>query len=423
MPEFHRYLRIFFLTAASLLGLAASVVFFVDPFGVYQSPKIAGFNKIKPEIAKHESLAKAYLVRAYKPAGLVIGTSRSDFGLDPAHPGWAASAQPVYNSSISGGGIYEAMRYFQHALAASEIKQVILSLDMSMFSRSKSTPGGVKSVAPGFSEERLLSAASGQRRAVSDLELWKMLLSFDALNAARNTLGHQNDLSAQIYLDNGLTYWRDAATWLRTKESHHAQFGYMERMFANKVWWPDTEQRWKFDDPTDPQPSLELFRAIVKLAHAGNIDLRIIISPAHARMWEVLKAAGLWRQWGFWKRALLGVLMAEAKTANATPFPLWDFSGHNSITTEDFPPLASKRTMRWYWDGSHYTKEAGDLILDRIFGHNEPGRRVPDDFGVLLTPDNIEAHLAALGAQREAYALRHPRAVNEAHNRRVKSSR
>ncbi|MFC1932391.1 hypothetical protein ACFLXU_02005 [Chloroflexota bacterium] len=49
--------------------------------------------------------------------------------------------------------------------------------------------------------------------------------------------------------------------------------------------------------------------------------------------------------------------------------------------------------MQWYWDSSHYKKELGDLMLDKIFNYHESGRIVPDNFGVLITSDNIERHL------------------------------
>ena len=64
--------------------------------------------------------------------------------------------------------------------------------------------------------------------------------------------------------------------------------------------------------------------------------------------------------------------------------------------------------MRWYWDYSHYRREAGDLILDRIFGHTDPSRHLPDDFGVRLTGKNIDAHLASSKAKLADWAATDP---------------
>ena len=81
----------------------------------------------------------------------------------------------------------------------------------------------------------------------------------------------------------------------------------------------------------------------------------------------------------------------EAARSGESPYPLWDFSGYNSLTTEDVPPDGDSETqMKWYWESSHYKKELGDLVLDRIFDYHHPERIVPDDFGVLLTPKNIK---------------------------------
>ena len=49
--------------------------------------------------------------------------------------------------------------------------------------------------------------------------------------------------------------------------------------------------------------------------------------------------------------------------------------------------------MRWFWDYSHYRKAAGDLVLDRVFGHDDPTRTLPADFGVRVTRATVDAHL------------------------------
>jgi hypothetical protein len=64
--------------------------------------------------------------------------------------------------------------------------------------------------------------------------------------------------------------------------------------------------------------------------------------------------------------------------------PFWDFTGYNSITTDD----------RNYYEWSHYRVTVVKYILARVF--NDPSVDVPDDFGVFVTQDNIEAHLEKL---------------------------
>jgi hypothetical protein len=48
------------------------------------------------------------------------------------------------------------------------------------------------------------------------------------------------------------------------------------------------------------------------------------------------------------------------------------------------------------------------MVLDRLLGHNRAARPVPDDFGVLLTPDTIEPALGNARAAQSVYRRSHP---------------
>lgn len=52
-------------------------------------------------------------------------------------------------------------------------------------------------------------------------------------------------------------------------------------------------------------------------------------------------------------------------------------------------------------------------MLDRIFNYHSPDRTVSADFGVLLTSQNIEAHLDHIRADREHYRQTHPKNLAE----------
>ncbi len=69
--------------------------------------------------------------------------------------------------------------------------------------------------------------------------------------------------------------------------------------------------------------------------------------------------------------------------------------------------------MRWYLESSHYTKELGDLMLDCIFGYRETGYSKVEDFGLLLTSNNIEEHLRKISSDRQVYQDTHKGDVAE----------
>jgi len=64
--------------------------------------------------------------------------------------------------------------------------------------------------------------------------------------------------------------------------------------------------------------------------------------------------------------------------------PFWDFSGYNSITTDN----------RNYYEWSHYRITVVKYILARMFA--DPSVDVPEDFGVFVTHENIEEHIVHL---------------------------
>jgi hypothetical protein len=105
---------------------------------------------------------------------------------------------------------------------------------------------------------------------------------------------------------------------------------------------------------------------------------------------------------------LVRINESEAARAGREPLPLWDFSAPSTITREAIPAVDDLTPMRWYWELSHYRKETGDLMLDRIFGHTDPNRQVPHDFGVRLTGENIDAQLARSNAQIKDWVAANP---------------
>lgn|GEM_PF-1681415 len=81
---------------------------------------------------------------------------------------------------------------------------------------------------------------------------------------------------------------------------------------------------------------------------------------------------------------------------------VWDFSGLNPVTTND----------RNYYDTSHFTKEIGDVVLTKIWQNrdrtpsasNNPLKvSIPNDFGVLVTPENVEERVQQLYRQYRSY--------------------
>ena len=92
-------------------------------------------------------------------------------------------------------------------------------------------------------------------------------------------------------------------------------------------------------------------------------------------------------------------MVEQGKREIVKIIPVWDFSGYNSITSED----------KNYRDSSHFYGKIGDLILNRIMGVQE--EKVPDDFGIWVSERNLEAHLKTIRDARAAWRKANPDTV------------
>ena len=117
--------------------------------------------------------------------------------------------------------------------------------------------------------------------------------------------------------------------------------------------------------------ALEEIRETVDLLRAHGIRPIIFMNPIHKTT--------------YFDTGLEKLFLFEKELSKITSF--YDFSGLNSITTDN----------TCYYETSHYRFKVGALMLARIF--NDTSVKVPADFGVLVTKENIDEHLAYLRSQ------------------------
>ena len=365
----------------------------VDPYSIYESPRINGINTAKPALATHPRFWKPYKVRDFKPSAIIVGTSRSEVGLSPRHPGWGF--QPTYNLGLPAASIYETLRHFQHAQSVNPLKQVVAGMDFfqfNIFTQPKFD----------FNEERLAVDRNGNSQPALIQDHFAALASLDALQDSIDTLTGQN-LNAN-YSKNGMYEIRIKNTNQKKITHHRKKFRAIEKIIAL-----ESLKNFSFYSSEKELSVFDHYRTLLAMAHRNRTDLRILISPVHVRELEVIAVRGLWSTFEEWKRQLVLINEEQARKISKNPFPIWDFSDYNTYTTEKLPPLDDKESeMEWYWDSSHYKKELGDLIQDRIFNHNERDRAIAEDFGVQLSSENIEQHLMKIRQDREVWTKTHP---------------
>jgi len=183
--------------------------------------------------------------------------------------------------------------------------------------------------------------------------------------------------------------------------------GAQERYYASVVWLPPPDRTYCFS--RNGYDTFDTFRQMIRFARRANIDLRLFLDPIHGRLMLALEDAGLLPLYQDWKRRLVQILAEESRESGRHSVPLWDFSGFNRVTTEPVPPSNDRKTkVRWFWEPAHYKKETGNLILDRVLNYTPAVDLIPDDFGVLLTPANVDQVLEGNIKNGAEYSRREP---------------
>lgn len=323
----------------------------IDPFAVMNTPTFRGINRSKPETVDHSRLYKAVDVTRQKAQIILVGSSRVETGIDPDFLS-QQTARTVYNIALPSAKLYEQFRYLEHALTIQkDVKLVILGIDNWLLYNPYKNTGD-------FDEERL--GTNGLRL----LEALQINFSLDTISKSLQTIEtNQKKPDYTYYYLNGR---RDTA-----------YLGYDFDQWI-KGWGRNK------DESTLSPVAINSLKKIRDLCKEKRIELIAFITPEHALQLETAYLQGR------------GKIIEQGKRELVKMMPVWDFSGYNSITTE---PVSDR--MENYTDTSHFTLKVGNLILARILQKQED--KVPKDFGILLTPNNVELHLAKIQADRQLW--------------------
>lgn len=393
----------------TLLGLAIAFNWLMDPYGIYGAPRIKGLNAIKSRAHKNSRFLKAMHIYEHQPAQIILGTSRSEYGLDPNHPGWEPDKYgDCYNAALSGANIYEMYRYFVHADAVGEVTRAVAGLDF--FSFNIYSRDGLGDMDPLLAVKR-----NGDRNGVIEY-LWlkyRNLPSMDMIRISYATYQQQDRF--EMLTPAGRRVDGDIRTEILSAGGNRGAFENNVRTYYGFGYLPRPYKAFSFyyaesvspllPNPDEVEDTFAYFRSMVRLAYEHDIELISVISPSHAWQWEIIRAAGLWAMFEDWKGNLVRILREEAARAGKPPVPLWDFADYSPPTCEPVPPMGSERLMTYYWESSHYRSELGDRVLSTIF--DESGGQNGQPFGIRLTDGNLEAHLARIRRRAEAYADSH----------------
>lgn len=361
------YLRWMLATLVACVALVGAVNVFIDPLGIFGSPRIAGLSATKPYLDHHRELTRWQAARRLCPSAGIFGNSRAEIGFDPEHPAFAAQGLSAFNHSIPGSAVSMALRQFGWLQAAGCTPKVaLIGVEFYDFLGStKAAPLPPLDTPPQIDGKVLAEtvfAITGLRDSAKTAALQR------ARYAATLTERGFNPLDNYIAeVDNS---------------GHYILF--RQRADENTRNWG---RKAKAIQPAEGQSiDQQALDALLAGIQQSGSKARLVIYPYHAEIRLMQARLGLADLFNDWKR------MVVAIAARHPGVEVWDFSGIGPETLEAIPAPGDRKThLQYFWEAGHFKRALGDKVIARVMGAADADGR----FGIQLTPDNIESVIAA----------------------------
>jgi len=189
---------------------------------------------------------------------------------------------------------------------------------------------------------------------------YKMLFNMDTLDKSIESIEHSKKLGTVDYSRDNVKQTIRISKERKQQALNH-QIGLYTHSVYGKGYTFNTKLR-------------EYFAQMIK--ENPHSDFIIFTTPIQTDLFKILVQSGKLDDYKRWMRLMVDVFGE-----------VYDFMGVNTIT----------KNRENYADLHHFYPEFGELIADRVTG--VPNAKLPDDFGVLVTKENIEEHLEQIEQQ------------------------
>ncbi len=145
----------------SLLGGIVVLNWIADPLDIYRVVRAEGFNEFKPKLSSYSRLAKPVRIENGDYDRLAFGSSRTEIGIPVYGSAWDKRGEAAMNAAVSGADMQAVSTLFHHALATTNVRDVVIGLDFFMFNANSQTTYSYPQVIAG--EDDLLRKLKGMQ--------------------------------------------------------------------------------------------------------------------------------------------------------------------------------------------------------------------------------------------------------------------
>jgi hypothetical protein len=271
------YLRWMLGTLAAVVLLVGAFNVVMDPLNVFGSPRVAGLNAVKPHLDHHRELTRWRIASKHCASAVILGNSRTEIGLDPEHPAFAALGLSAVNLAVPGTDATNAYRQLLWLQSIGCMPKVVV-LGVEFFDFLGAAPAkGLPTVA---------TAPPPQTGAAFFAEV---VFSITGLGDSLNTLGLQRARYPATLTDRGFNPLRNYVAEV-SQSGHYTLF--RQRALENAKNWGRKPRHIR---PAGGESSEDAaaVQGILELASAAGSKVHLVIYPYHAQIRLMLLQMGL----------------------------------------------------------------------------------------------------------------------------------
>ncbi len=359
-----KWIKVWF-TIIILIPLVGIFNYVVDPYGFNNFITINRINSEKNSNTMLTTRFKSKILENGNFNTIMLGSSRVGV-MNPEIIDKYLGGK-TFNLAYPGSVTEIHNKLFFYALKYNDIKNIIYGIDLLSFNESRVVKND-------FQEFYELQKKIENKEKISNFDLYLNIETFKKSMKLliENILGTKE--TKIIYLSNGM---RDHLHFIKELENGMFDFNKEVNKEIKHYYLPGGMYK-KYNFSYD---YLEYFQKIIIFCRKNNIKVWVYIPPTYSDFFNALQPAGYFDEFELFKNELVKI----------TDFI--DFTGNNTINKD----------KNNYWDGAHLKQELTEVLMSKVF--NDKSAKVPKDFGVLVTKDNIDEHLSNLRGQIDSYDL------------------
>lgn len=312
--------------------------FYIDPLWNFNHAH--RHNQIQMSFNERQQKTNLITFGSHDYNVLLLGSSRVTYINQYDFPGCK-----VFNYALNNMLLSEYKDYIDYAKkqAGHDFDRIIIGLDFFATNRNLELPSQFEPPSYYFAQSQQLAYR------------YKTLLSTDVLKYAR-----KNYEASREGIPRSYAYNRNNVKTLVPPGSEDRQ------------WFINNNIKWYGEKVYGPGYKYDSVKPVLEALKKDNPNTRFIIftTPSSDLLFQLLVKQGRFGDYERWIR--------DCVESNGE---VYNFMYPNSITTD----------LNNYFDASHFYPPIGTLIAHRISGYKD--ENIPEDFGVQVTPENLDQHL------------------------------